>query len=249
MIFKEKKIYIYIIIIGFLFSSCEKKYETKYYNTGEIKSKIYYNNKLDTNYVEHFSKNGDIISKTFCYPNNVYVIDILKDTGNTLKYSCVIVDNTSESIINRGELIFKNNKNYGIHRLYNDNDFKYNQELFFNDNRLVAFTSYKREDTTEYFYKFQRRVQDNGNIGVNESVLVYNKNNKLIKSKSFGYIVEGNDTILYGNNYTFNIEYITDKFDIDTVLCGLDIGTLDSDFNVINITHSKGGYKKNIILL
>jgi len=242
----------YIAILGAIFFlySCENNYDETYYDTGEIRTKIYLDNNLDTNKIVYLSKIGKIISEKYFLPYDICIYKTITDTVGYLKTRIVYPYDTFKyklnPIIDNGIEITKEGEKYGIHHFINHNDIHQNQDLLFISGKLIAYSHYRKNKITGYYNKYQKRILKDS-LTHAESVLVFNEGGKLIEEKSLGYIVNSRDTIYDGENFTFKIEYLTGKIKGDSILCGIDIGTLDTNFVISNITHTQGGVEKENI--
>jgi len=230
---------IYLIFALFVLSSCSKKYKYEYYDSGEIRKKIFLKeNKIDTNKIYFYSKKQDIFLKQFYLPNNTIIQDLIKDTIDFLNYYSLTTDDTLPTF-DKGVLVVRNGKNYGIQRLYNIKDSFKNIKVYMIDNKFMGYSFYQKE-TTKY-YKYQGKILPNDKV-YKEALLVYDFDNNLLEKECLGYIAVGKDTIPEGDDYNLKIEYKTGAFGLDSVLCGIDIGSMDSSYTINELTHSNGGY-------
>jgi len=218
-----KKELLILFVLATVLYSCNNNVTEKYYDTGELKEQIYLTEDLDTSKILEFSKEGKLLSrKEFLkeyYTGILYSTDIsyLLDT-NTYIYSSWIEEK-------------KENKLFGIQRYFlKPNLKKLSRFAFFVDDYLIGGVKVKYTDSgrTETGVKM---IPDSlrDTLALIQSILVYDKNDSLIKEKSFGYIIHSKDTIEAGEEFEYTIEFIDGKFGIDSVLHGVFWGTFDTN--------------------
>ncbi len=222
---------IIFMISLFFIMSCENKVRVleKNYDTGELKTRIYLKDN-DTLKIIYFSKKLKIISEKE-FLSNGYIIE-KRNTKDSLGEGLIISPKINNTI-------------NGVQRYYNTRfSNKFSRKQFYIDGKLagVIEVQKKGEQREESGLKIlYKNTQDT--LATYQSILVYDKYKNLVREKSFGYLVHGRDTIEKGEDYQFRLEFIPDKFNIDTVLFSLLLGKLTPYDFVLEHEDTLNGYK------
>ena len=220
------KILIFIVLV---LTSCSNDVTIQYYDTGEIKSKIYFV-KNDTSKLIDYTKKGVLQKEKFFYSAKNESIEIVYGTDSVLKKKKVI--------INRG------GKKHGIIRHYKDMMI-IQKDFYIKDTPLASSIIHaglleNTQPEKDYYYKvFQVRLLS-GNRWEEEGIIEYNKDNQIVKERSHGYVVYSKDTIEEGESFSYEVEFL--KEDIDSVFFAMYLGEIDSNGQLLDTVSEVGGW-------
>jgi hypothetical protein len=197
-----------------VFFSCEEKkknIEYEFYNSGEIKKKIVYNNPKDSGSYKGYVyyKNGKISHQT-TFKNG-------KRTGNYYTYY--------ENGKIKKNFFYKRGNLHGVQKEYIHTGELKGEAFYINGkNILLKKYSKNQEDSLYRAICYMTKYETLHEIGR----YIYDYNNEIKKERSFYYKVYGKDTIKINDTTNYRIEFFNKR---DDFLFKLQIGKLNKDLS------------------